>query len=85
MAQSDKSEDLAATVARLQAQVDALMGDRVAPDLSGLAGRAEAAVMEASGALRDEAEAICGHVRKHPVLALAVAAGIGWIIGRVMR
>ena len=38
MAQSDKStdrtEDLATQVARLQAQVDALMGAPVAPDLS---------------------------------------------------
>ena len=31
----DKTEDLAAQVARLQAQVDALMGAPVAPDLAG--------------------------------------------------
>ena len=81
----DKTEDLAAQVARLQAQVDALMGAPVAPDLAGFVGRAEAAIADAGGALREEASAICEHVRKQPMISLAVAAGIGWIIGRAMR
>jgi ElaB/YqjD/DUF883 family membrane-anchored ribosome-binding protein len=81
----DKPEDLAAQVARLQAQVDALMGDRVAPDLTGFVGRAEAAMADAGGALREEASAICEHVRQKPLISLAIAAGIGWIIGRAMR
>jgi ElaB/YqjD/DUF883 family membrane-anchored ribosome-binding protein len=35
--------------------------------------------------LREEASAICEHVRKQPLISLAIAAGIGWIIGRAMR
>jgi hypothetical protein len=54
---SDKTEDLAAQVARLQAQVNALMGAPVTPDLAGFVGRAEAAISDAGGVLR---EACCG-------------------------
>ncbi len=82
---TDKTEDLAAQVARLQAQVDALMGAPAAPDLTGFVGRAEAAIADAGGVLRQEASAICGHVRRQPLISLAIAAGIGWIIGRAMR
>ena len=81
----DKTEDLAAQVARLQAQVDALMGAPAAPDLTGFVGRAEAAMADAGGALREEASAICEHVRNRPLISLAIAAGIGWVIGRAMR
>jgi ElaB/YqjD/DUF883 family membrane-anchored ribosome-binding protein len=39
----------------------------------------------ASGVVRDQAEMVSGRVKEQPLIALLVAATVGWIIGRVMR
>jgi hypothetical protein len=35
--------------------------------------------------VRDQAEMVSGRVKEQPLIALLVAATLGWIIGRVMR
>jgi ElaB/YqjD/DUF883 family membrane-anchored ribosome-binding protein len=80
-----KLDDAQAQIARLRDQVEALMKDRVSPAMSEFAGRAESAVHTASGAVRDQAQVVSGHVKEQPLIALLVAATVGWIIGRVMR
>jgi ElaB/YqjD/DUF883 family membrane-anchored ribosome-binding protein len=80
-----KLDDAQAQIVRLREQVEALMKDRVTPAVADFAGRAESAVHTASGAVRDQAEAMSGRVQSQPLLAIVIAAAAGWIIGRVMR
>jgi ElaB/YqjD/DUF883 family membrane-anchored ribosome-binding protein len=80
-----KLDDAQAQIVRLREQVEALMKDRVTPAGADFAGRAESAVHTASGAVRDQAEAMSGRVQSQPLLAIVIAAAAGWIIGRVMR
>jgi ElaB/YqjD/DUF883 family membrane-anchored ribosome-binding protein len=80
-----KVEDAQAQIARLREQVETLMKDRVTPAVAEFAGRAESAVRSASGAARDQAQAVSGRVRDQPLIAIMIAAAVGWIIGRVMR
>ncbi|WP_428486109.1 hypothetical protein [Rhodopila sp.] len=80
-----KLDDAQAQIERLREQVEALMKDRVTPAVADFAGRAETAVHNATGAVRGQAEAVSGRVRQQPLIAILIAAGLGWIIGRVMR
>ncbi len=86
MAQTDDaSGSTTAQIARLRAQVEELMKDRVTPAVAGLADRAEAAMTGARDVVRDQAETVSSRVRDQPLVAILVAAGVGWIIGRLMR
>jgi|tagenome__1003787_1003787.scaffolds.fasta_scaffold19180635_2 ElaB/YqjD/DUF883 family membrane-anchored ribosome-binding protein len=91
-----KLDDAQAQIARLRQQVEGLMRDRVQPTMSDYAGRANEALGSASGTMRDymgsasgvvrdQAEMVSGRVKEQPLIALLVAATVGWIIGRVMR
>ncbi len=72
-------------IARLRSQVEALMKDKVTPMVSNAAGRAEAALHSAGDRVRGQADAVSGQVRKQPLAAIAVAAGVGFLIGRIIR
>ena len=80
-----KMEDATAQIARLRVQVEELMRERVTPAISEFAGRAEAAVAGARDTVRDQAESVSSRVREQPLIAVVVAAAIGWAIGRMMR
>jgi ElaB/YqjD/DUF883 family membrane-anchored ribosome-binding protein len=72
-------------IARLREQVEALMRDRVTPAVADAAGRAESAVYGAAGAVREQAEVMSSKVREQPLLAVLIAAGIGYVLGRATR
>jgi ElaB/YqjD/DUF883 family membrane-anchored ribosome-binding protein len=80
-----KMEDATAQIARLREQVESLMKERVTPALAEAAGRAEAAMYGAAGVVKDQAEAMSGRVRDQPLVAILIAAGIGFVLGRAMR
>jgi ElaB/YqjD/DUF883 family membrane-anchored ribosome-binding protein len=80
-----KVEDATTQIARLREQVEALMKERVTPALAEAAGRAESAMYGAAGVVRDQAEAVSGRVRDQPLIAVLIAAGIGFVIGRAIR
>jgi len=80
-----KLDDAQAQIARLREQVEALMKDRVTPAVADFAGRAENAVHSASGVVRDQAQVVSGRVKDQPLIAILIAAAVGWVIGRVMR
>jgi ElaB/YqjD/DUF883 family membrane-anchored ribosome-binding protein len=82
---TSKVEDTTAQIARLRAQVEALMKDRVTPAVADAAGRAEAAMYGAADAVREQAETVSGKVREQPLLAILIAAGVGYALGRVLR
>jgi ElaB/YqjD/DUF883 family membrane-anchored ribosome-binding protein len=81
----NKAEDATAQIARLREQVEALMKDRVTPAVADAAGRAESAVYGAADAVREQAEAVSGKVREQPLLAILIAAGVGYVLGRFTR
>ena len=82
---SDTVGDATAQIAHLRAQVEALMKDRVMPAMSDLTGRAEAAVSDAGQVVRDKAGMVSDQVRAQPLIAVVLAAGVGWVVGRLMR
>jgi ElaB/YqjD/DUF883 family membrane-anchored ribosome-binding protein len=84
-AMSKVAEDASTQIAKLRAQVEALMKDRVTPAVADAAGRAEAAVHAATDTMRDQAEMVTTKVREQPLLAILLAAGIGYLLGRVTR
>lgn len=78
-------EDANEQIARLREQVESLMRDRVTPAVSDFAGRAQSAVSGARGMVTDQAENVSDRVREQPLIAILIAAGIGWALGRIMR
>ncbi len=80
-----KLDDAQAQIERLREQVEALMKDRVTPAIADFAGRPETAVHSATGAVRHQADAVSGRVKQQPLIAILVAAAVGWLLGRVMR
>jgi len=61
------------------------MKDRVTPAVTEMAGRAENAVNHAAGMVRDQTQMLTGHVRDQPLIAILMAAGIGYLLGRTTR
>jgi ElaB/YqjD/DUF883 family membrane-anchored ribosome-binding protein len=82
---SDKANDAKEQIAKLREQVETLMRDRVTPALARAAGRVEHAARATSDMAQEQAEAISGRVREQPLIALLVAAGVGYLIGRIVR
>jgi ElaB/YqjD/DUF883 family membrane-anchored ribosome-binding protein len=80
-----KSDDTNAQIAHLRDQVEALMNDRVTPAVADMAGRAETAVNSAASMVRGQAQSLSGQVRDQPLISVLVAAGVGYLLGRVMR
>lgn len=78
-------EDTHAQIARLREQVELLMRERVTPALADAAGRAESAMYTAAGAVREQADAVSGRVHDQPLMAVLIAMGIGFVLGRAMR
>ena len=72
-------------IARLRAQVEQLMRDRVTPAVADAAGRAEEAAYQARDYAQAKVETVARSVRERPLTALAIAAGVGYFIGRVSR
>jgi ElaB/YqjD/DUF883 family membrane-anchored ribosome-binding protein len=82
---SDRAQDAKEQIARLREQVEMLMRDRVTPALADVAGRAEGAARDAQDLAREQAEALTGRVRERPLVAILVAVGVGYLIGRIVR
>ena len=80
-----KADEPAAQIARLREQVEALMKDRVTPVVADAAGRAGSAVYGAAEAVRGQTEVVTTRVREQPLLAVLIAAGIGYLLGRAVR
>jgi ElaB/YqjD/DUF883 family membrane-anchored ribosome-binding protein len=80
-----RSEDATAQIARLREQVEALMKDRITPAVAEVAGRAESAVYGAADTVREQVETVSGKVREQPLLAILIAAAVGYVLGRATR
>ena len=74
--------DAMAQIARLRAQVEALMRDRVVPTVADAAEQASSAAHDAANAARHHAETLSAKVREQPLTALLIAFAAGVLLGR---
>jgi ElaB/YqjD/DUF883 family membrane-anchored ribosome-binding protein len=81
----DEAADTAEQISRLREKVEMLMSKRITPALADAGEQAEAALHSASDEARRRAAMVSGRVREQPLMALLIAAGVGVLIGRVMR
>src|ERR1700745_1139930 len=69
---------------QLRQQVETLMRERITPAVTDIAGRAETAVRRGQSVVREQTEAVSGQVEERPLLAILIAAGIGYLLGRFL-
>ena len=79
------SQDASEQIAQLREQVQSLMNDRVAPVISQAADTAQQYASQARDIYQDQSEALSERVRESPIVAILVATGVGYIIGRIAR
>jgi ElaB/YqjD/DUF883 family membrane-anchored ribosome-binding protein len=77
------ADDARAELARLRAQVERLMEERVTPALGQAADTVEDYSRRAKARIEDNAHAVTDVVRERPLLSLGLAAVVGYIIGRL--
>lgn len=82
---SRRLEDTQAQIARLRAEVESLMKERVTPAVAGFADQAQDVYSNARQVVSQQSDVVSGKVKNQPLLAIAIAAAVGWIVGRVMR
>jgi ElaB/YqjD/DUF883 family membrane-anchored ribosome-binding protein len=81
----DKAADTSEQLRQLRAQVEALMSERVTPALADAAGRAESTYRVASDTVQENAKRLSAQVRDQPLIAILIAAGAGYLLGRLFR
>ncbi len=77
-------DDARAELARLRAQVERLMEDRVTPSLGAAADTVEDYTRRARQTIEENAYYVSDTVRERPLLMIAAAAVGGYVLGRLM-
>jgi len=77
-------DDAREELAKLRAQVERLMSERVTPALAGAADQVQDYADRARASIEDQADALSETVRERPLVAVAIAAVGGYLIGRLM-
>lgn len=81
---SRTGEDAKDELARLRAQVERLMEERVTPAIAGAADQVQDYANRARESIEDQADALSDTVRERPLLAIGIATAAGYLIGRLM-
>lgn len=82
---NDATQDAKEQIAQLREQVQTLMSERVTPVLANAAGQAEQYARQAKDMYDDQTEMLSERVREAPMISLLVAAGVGYLAGRIFR
>ncbi len=82
---NDTAQDAKEQIAQLREQVQTLMSERVTPALANAAGQAEDYVRQAKGIYDDQTEMLSERVRESPMVAILIATGVGYLLGRIAR
>ena len=82
---NDATQDTKAQLQQLRDQVQSLMSDRVTPALANAAGQAEQYARQAKDMATDQAEMLSEKVRESPLVAILIASGVGYLLGRIAR
>jgi hypothetical protein len=69
-----ESGDLSDQLANLRAQIEQLTEERIRP-----------AVTDAANQIQQQTDALAARVREQPLAAVAIAFGLGFLLGRAMR
>jgi ElaB/YqjD/DUF883 family membrane-anchored ribosome-binding protein len=77
-------DDTTTQLRQLREQVNALMDDRVNPALADAASQAEHAARRAQRFTTDQAAVVSERVRDQPLIAIGVAAAVGYALGRIL-
>ena len=77
--------DAKAQISQLRDQVQNLMSERVTPALSTAASTAEDYARQARDMASDQTEMLSDQVRESPLAAIMIAAGVGYLLGRIAR
>ena len=85
MASSYSVDDAQAQIAALRKQVNQLMGEHVTPALSDAADRAQNVAKQARDYTSDQADNVAEQVRGRPLVAIAIAGAVGYVLGRFVR
>lgn len=84
-ASADRIGDTASDeLARLKAQIERLMSERVTPALADAADEVQHRAEQARDAIEAQADALSETVRERPLLSVAVAAIGGYVLGRLI-
>ena len=81
----DMSSDAKEQIAQLRDQVNSLMSERVTPALANAADSAQKYMGQARDMYSDNTEALSERVRESPMVAILIATGVGYLIGRIAR
>jgi len=84
-AAENTTHDAVTEIAKLRAQVETLMNERVTPLLGSVATSAEQAAKAASEEVRHQAARLSDAVQDKPIAALGLAALAGFVLASVMR
>jgi len=82
---NEAAQDAREQIAQLRDQVQTLMSERVTPALANAAGSAEQYARQAKDMASDQTEMLSERVRESPVVAILIAAGAGYLLGRIAR
>lgn len=81
----DRGLDPTGRLGALRAEVETLMHDKVTPAISSMADSAQHAATQARDTVRDGAARVSGSVQERPLAAIAIAGGIGFLLGMLYR
>ncbi len=89
---SYSTDDAQDQIAALRKQVNQLMSDRVNPMISDAADSAKSYAKQAQGVAKqassyaqDQSDVVAEQVRGRPLAAIAIAAAVGYVLGRFVR
>ncbi len=85
MASSFTADDAQSQIAALRKQVNQLMGEHVTPALSDAADRAQSVARQARDYTSGQADEVAEQVRGRPLVAIAIAGAVGYVLGRFVR
>jgi ElaB/YqjD/DUF883 family membrane-anchored ribosome-binding protein len=72
-------------IRELRAQVENLMRERVTPALANAADAVETRAKDAVHAVRRQSDSLAEQIREQPLMAVGMAAVIGYVIARITR
>ena len=85
MATSFSIDDAQTQLESLRKQVNSLVGDRVTPAINDAANRAQDVARQARDYGSEQADVVAEQVRGRPLIAIAVAGAVGYVLGRFVR
>jgi ElaB/YqjD/DUF883 family membrane-anchored ribosome-binding protein len=77
--------DAMAQIGHLREEVETLMRDKVTPAVAGATERMVSTAQNAADTIRTRADMFAGSVRHQPLISILLAAGVGYLLGRVAR